>query len=80
MKTRIHMCQSISGPLKNWSGKQWNDACDYITKDDGSRWRCGEELEHHFQELLDKGIECVPLGDCDNFDYKTGCKGHPIPD
>lgn len=74
------MCQSVTGPLKNWSGRQWNDATDWITKDDGSKFRNGEELEHHFYELLAQGIECIPFGECDNFCPKEGCKGHPIPD
>lgn len=80
MTTRFHMCQSVRGPLKNWSAKQWDDACDWITKSDGTHFRCGEELEFWFQKLLDDGIEVIPYGDCDNFDPKHGCKGHPIPD
>lgn len=74
------MCQSVIGPLKNWSGKQWNDACEWITRDDGTKFRCGEELEFHFEQLLAKGTEVIPCGDCDNFDPKNGCLGHDIPD
>lgn len=26
---------------------------------------------------LAKGRRVLPLGECDNFDYQTGCQGHP---
>ena len=80
MAIRFHMCQSVSGPLRNWSGKQWNDATEWITRDDGTKFSNGEELEFHFQCLLDSGNRVIPIGECDNFDPQTGCKGHPIPD
>jgi hypothetical protein len=81
MKQRFHMCQSVTGPLRNWSGRQWNDAIEWITRDDGSKFASGEELEHRFQELADKGVEVIPIGqECDNFDPKQGCLGHQIPD
>ena len=75
------MCQSVTGPLRNWSGKQWQDATEWITHDDGSKFTSGEELEHRFQELADKGIKVIPIGtECDNFDPEHGCRGHLIPD
>jgi hypothetical protein len=78
---RFHMCQSVRGALANWHGRQWNDATDWITRTDGTKFANGEELEHRFQELLDQGIEKIPCGDdCDNFDPKEGCRGHPIPE
>lgn len=80
MATRIHMCQSVGGPIKNWSGRQWDDAIEWITRDDGTKFRNGEELEAMFQDLKDKGIELIPYGECDNFDPKHGCRGHAIPD
>lgn len=78
--TRYHMCQSVTGPLKNWSGKQWNDATEWITRDDGTKFSNGELLEMAFQKMADEGIEKFPLGgDCDNFCPVHGCRGHPIP-
>jgi hypothetical protein len=75
------MCQSVGGPLRNWSGKQWNDATEWITRDDGTKFANGEELELRFQQLLDSGKEVIPIGEeCDNFDFKKGCLGHPVPD
>ena len=76
---RIHLCQSVTGPLRNWSGKQWTDATEWITRKDGTRFASGEHLEMEFQRLADNGVEGFPIGDCDDFDPKTGmCNGHPI--
>jgi hypothetical protein len=75
------MCQSVTGPLKNWNGRMWDSAVEWITKDAGTKFRNGEELEARFQDLADSGIEVIPIGtDCDNFDSKKGCLGHPVPD
>jgi hypothetical protein len=78
MKSLVHMSQSITGPLRNWTPKQWNQAVEYITNDDGSQYASGKALKAEFQRLADCGIECVPIGKCDNFDYKHGCMGHPV--
>lgn len=79
--TRFHMCQSVTGPLKNWSGRKWDEATEWITRDDGTKFRNGEELEAMFQDLADKGIKVIPIGsDCDNFCSTDGCRGHPIAD
>jgi hypothetical protein len=75
------MCQSVKGALANWSGQQWQEATDWITHTDGTKFTSGEALEFHFQQLLDEGNEVIPFGtDCDNFDPVHGCRGHPIPD
>lgn len=77
---RIHLCQSVRGAIRNWNGRQWNDATEWITRKDGTKFT-GEELEHLFHTMLAEGIEVIPFGDeCDNFDPKTGCRGHEIPD
>lgn len=75
--TRIHMSQSITGPLLNWKTPDWKRATKFITRLDGSRYTVAE-LKRAFVEELSKGHEVVPVGECDNFDFKTGCKGHPI--
>ena len=77
MTTRYCVAQSVRGAVERWSSRQWSDACDWIKKDDGSNFN-GEELEHVFHQMLEEGTELIPFGKCDNFDPKTGCKGHPI--
>jgi len=27
-------------------------------------------------DLLSEGKEVIPIGQCDDWDYKTGCRGH----
>lgn len=72
----VHMSQSITGPLRNWKSKDWKNATNWITHKDGSKYT-PDELKSVFLEELAKGHECVPIGECDNFDYKNGCMGHP---
>lgn len=43
---------------------------------DGKTLNTVPEVKNFLREQLDMGRECLPFGDCDNFDYKTGCKGH----
>ncbi len=76
--TKFHMCQSVRGAIRNWNARKWDEACSWIKKDDGTHCRCGEELEHIFHELLARGIEKIPCGECDNFDPIEGCRGHPV--
>ena len=76
--TQHHMCMSVRGPLTNWPAREWKRALKYITKDDGTPYRTVEELKAVFLEELARGHEVIPLGECDNFDWKTGCKGHEL--
>jgi len=46
-----------------------------LTDDDGKRLTAEEAKEYLLDELA-KGHEVLPLGECTNFDWKTGCKGH----
>lgn len=34
------------------------------------------EARKYLHECLAKGWRVIAFGDCDNFDYQTGCKGH----
>jgi hypothetical protein len=78
-RMRVHMSQSITGPLRNWTRRQWIDATEWITRTDGSRFT-PEGLRAEFERLHSLGNECFPIGTCDNFDPKTGCRGHPMED
>lgn len=76
---RIHLSQSIVGPLVNWSDSEWLDALKWITRE-GKQYACVEDLRRAFVDELRDGHEVVPIGDCDDFDWKKGCRGHAIPD
>jgi hypothetical protein len=70
-----HFCISVRGMLK-WDKSTTKRNMRDIKKDDGSRFKSvGEFKEYLLNELL-KGHEVLPLGNCDNFDFKTGCLGH----
>ena len=74
--TNYHLCQSVRGPLTNWTPKQWKRATQWIKKNDGTAYE-PFELKQAFLDELARGHEVVPIGECDNFDWKEGCKGHP---
>ena len=61
-------CLSVRGALKNrdFSG---------FTHDDG-RKATKVEVEDFLYDQLSLGREVIPMGKCDNFDYKKGCLGH----
>ena len=37
-----------------------------------------KEIRDFMKLQLAMGRRVLPCGDCDNFDYQTGCKGHEI--
>lgn len=80
MPKKIHMSQSVRGPLMNWTPRQWQEATDWMKRDDGSRYESGDALKAAFLDLLVAGNEVIPVGECDDFDPKKGCRGHDIPD
>jgi hypothetical protein len=71
-----HMHLSLRGAL-NWPKPQFKKLLKGITKADGSRFT-SEELREAFYDDIAAGKEVVPVGECDNFDFKTGCLGHPV--
>jgi hypothetical protein len=66
------MCVDIEGVLR-WSDKNLAK----LFTDDGVR-RPGNYVRDWLRLQLAQGKRVLPVGDCDNFDYQTGCKGHPI--
>ena len=71
MKT-IHMCADIRGMLNNYTRK--NSLKGVFT--DAGRKLSHEEAREYLYDCLAKGWRVIPMCDCDNFDYQTGCKGH----
>jgi hypothetical protein len=68
--TRMHMCLSVRGALwnRNWGG---------LLNDEGKQMSAREAFNALCDELK-KGHEVIPVTDCDDFDYTTGCRGHRI--
>lgn len=73
MRMRYHVCMDLQGAIMN---AKCLKGC--ITLDNGYTLQTVPEIKKWAKEQLAKGWKVVPCGDCDNFDYQTGCKGHPI--
>lgn len=77
--TQTHLCQSVTGPLRNWKHADWRSALGWTRRDDGTKFASVEELKGAFLDELAMGHEVIPVGKpCEGFDYKTGCPGHRV--
>lgn len=72
MKTTIHMCLDIRGALR-WPKRMLKG----MFRDDDGRELGAEEARERLMDELAKGRRVLPYGDCEGFDYQTGCPGHP---
>lgn len=72
----VHMSLSIRGMLMKPT-REFNRASKAFTTDDG-RPMTPQQVRSSLLELLGKGHEVMPLGECDNFDKKKGCRGHVV--
>lgn len=70
----VHMCLDIEGGIRNARMLK-----DCITVD-GKRLHTEKEIKDFLRGELSKGRRVLPMADCDNFDYQTGCKGHYVED
>lgn len=74
----LHVCQSITGPLMRNTKRDWQKMMKYMKKGDGTPFRDADEIKAAFIDEALQGHEVIPIGDCDNFDYKKGCLGHVV--
>lgn len=77
MSRTIHLCVSVRGML-NWSKAEMRRMASSITVD-GVPLRTADQVRDFLLDQLSIGHEVLPMAECDNFDYKTGCKGHEVP-
>jgi len=78
MSRITHMCLSVRGAL-NWSKAEMKRMASSIEVDD-KPLQTANEVRNFLLDELSKGHEVLPFGDCDNFDWKTGCRGHDVED
>ena len=76
MSRKTHLCLSVRGAL-NWSKAEMKRMASSITVD-GKQLKTADEVRNFLLDELAQGHEVLPFGDCDNFDWKTGCKGHEL--
>jgi protein gp37 len=70
-KTRVHMCLNVRGAIRNRSFDGFNHP--------GGQPMTRSEAENALFDLHAKGVKVIPLGECDDFDDQTGCRGHRTP-
>lgn len=70
--TIMHCCLDIEGGIKNAKS-----LIGCITVD-GHILMDVREIKAFLREQLEMGRRVLPCGDCDNFDYQTGCQGHQL--
>lgn len=74
MKKVMHLCVSCEGALR-----RPKDFAGAVTVN-GNVLESVPEITEFFQGQLLLGHRVIPFGDCDNFDWETGCKGHEVED
>ena len=69
---RYHVCLDIDGGIRN--------AKDLVgvIKVDGHPLLRVDEIRRYLNYQKDLGRKVLPCGDCDNFDYQMGCRGHIV--
>lgn len=80
MSKTMHMCISVRGVLSRTDAQIKREWSGVITNDAGKKLYSVMEIREAFFDELAKGHEVIPFGKCDNFDYKTGCRGHEKPE
>lgn len=74
MKRMIHVSLDIEGGIQNAKS-----LCGAINVD-GRTLETEQEVRAFLREQRAMGRRVLPMGDCDNFDYQTGCRGHLVED
>ena len=69
-----HMCVDVEGAILNLSRSRARMAGGY-RHDDGRPMTREEAISALIREAA-QGRSVIPMGDCIDFDYQTGCRGH----
>lgn len=72
---RFHVCMSVKGALSQSDRdlKPWVGCIEH----NGVKCRTVHEARQFLIDALGEGWEYLPPTECDNFDPKKGCLGHP---
>lgn len=74
--TRYCVGISMRG-LSRYSDNELAACTSWISHDDG-RPATVEDVRTWIENELAAGHEVYPFGCCDNWDWKLGCRGHPV--
>lgn len=67
---RRHLHLDIEGGIRNAATLKG------VITVDGKTLMTVKEIRAFLREQLALGHKVLPMDDCDNFDYQTGCRGH----
>lgn len=70
----VHMSLSVRGAL-NWPKPLARKMARGVKHDDGRSYTL-DEFRAWLMDALARGSEVIPMGECGDFDPKTGCRGH----
>ena len=76
MNRITHLCLSVRGALNRSKSEMKRMASSIAV--DGKRLKTADEVRNFLLDQLSQGHEMIPFGECDNFDWKTGCRGHEV--
>lgn len=71
MKVIRHMSVNLE-----WLARMPKKKLAKTFKDENGKYYTSEEALELIFEFIREGKERIPLGRCDNFDFKKGCQGH----
>lgn len=71
MTRQIHIGLDLRGAIRN------GDLAGF-TKGDGKPASRSEALDFLLEQIA-LGRRVIPFGECDLWNYQTGCPGHPTP-
>ena len=71
-----HMSLNIAGALR----RRPADMEGMFTENETGRYLTAAECKAYLEQCQTEGKRVLPMGDCDGFDFQTGCPGHPQPD
>lgn len=74
--TIYHVHVDVRGMLMK-PPRELRRALAWLRKDDGSRYPSVPHLQRALLDEVAAGHDCLPMDDCDHFDFKSGCLGHP---
>ena len=74
--TVTHMCLDVEGFI---SSARFPSAYKGMFKHDDGSPMSPEDARAELFDCLRRGWRVIPLGQCSDFDYQTGCRGHPEP-
>lgn len=71
-----HMALDVRGFLMRAKRREYKN----MLKHESGRPMTEDEAKMALLDELAKGHEFIPYGKCDNFDFKSGCLGHDVPE